>query len=190
MFFMAKYSEEFKIRLVTEYLEGNIGYGSLAKKYNMGSQTSIREWVNIYKSQGMDGLKRRKTKKEYSVQFKMDTIQFMLNTGASYLETAVHFNLNNPSLIIRWMKEFHEQGVEGLILKPKGRSSMSKKPNKQKKKEERKLTREEELERENELLRLENAYLKKLRAFRENPNVFLEKPKQNWHSNSKKKDSD
>ncbi|MGN7403664.1 transposase [Cytobacillus praedii] len=187
---MAKYSEEFKIRLVTEYLEGNIGYGSLAKKYNMGSQTSIREWVNIYKSQGMDGLKRRKTKKEYSVQFKMDTIQFMLNTGASYLETAVHFNLNNPSLIIRWMKEFHEQGVERLILKPKGRSSMSKKPNKQKKKEERKLTREEELERENELLRLENAYLKKLRAFRENPNAFLEKPKQNWHSNSKKKDSD
>ncbi|NEZ00339.1 transposase, partial [Bacillus shackletonii] len=42
---MAKYSEEFKKRLVTEYLEGNIGYGSLAKKYNMGSQTSIREWV-------------------------------------------------------------------------------------------------------------------------------------------------
>ncbi|WP_161809293.1 helix-turn-helix domain-containing protein, partial [Heyndrickxia shackletonii] len=116
---MAKYSEEFKIRLVTEYLEGNIGYGSLAKKYNMGSQTSIREWVNVYKSQGMDGLNRRKTKKEYSVQFKMDTIQFMLNTGASYLETAVHFNLNNPSLIIRWTKEFYEQGVEGLIPKPK-----------------------------------------------------------------------
>ena len=88
------------------------------------------------------------------------------------------------------MKEFHEQGVEGLKPKPKGRPSMSKKPNKQKKKEEKKLTREEELERENELLRLENAYLKKLRAFRENPNVFLEKHKQNWHSNSKKKDSD
>ena len=114
----------------------------------------------------------------------------MLNTGASYLETAIQFNLNNPSLITRWMKEFHEQGVEGLKPKPKGRPSMSKKPNKQKKKEEKKLTREEELERENELLRLENAYLKKLKAFRENPNVFLEKHKQNWHSNSKKKDSD
>ena len=66
---------------------------------------------------------------------------------------------------------------------------MSKKPNKQRKKEE-KLTREAELERENELLRLENAYLKKLKAFRENPNAYLEKHKQNWHSNSKKKDSD
>ena len=114
----------------------------------------------------------------------------MLNTGASYLETAVQYNLNNPSLIVRWMKEFHEQGVEGLNPKPKGRPSMSKKPNKQKKKEEKKLTREEELERENELLKLENTYLKKLRAFRENPNVFLEKHKRNWHSNSKKKDFD
>lgn len=190
MFFMAKYSEEFKIKLVIEYLSGNLGYRSLAKKYNMGSQTQIVEWVNTYKSQGMEGLKRRKTKKEYSVQFKLDTIQFMLNTGASYLETAVQFNLNNPSLIKRWMKTFREQGVEGLELNLKGRPSMSKKSNNPKKMEEKRLTREEELERENELLRLENAYLKKLRAFRENPNAFHEKHKQRWHSSLKKKDFD
>ncbi|RKL64810.1 hypothetical protein CR203_24290 [Salipaludibacillus neizhouensis] len=67
---------------------------------------------------------------------------------------------------------------------------MSKKPTKSKKKEETKLTREEELERENELLRLENTYLKKLKAFRENPNAFHEKHRQKWHLNSKKKDSD
>jgi len=67
---------------------------------------------------------------------------------------------------------------------------MSEKPNKQKKKEEIKLTSEERLERENELLKLENTYLKKLKAFRENPNAFHEKHKQKWHSNSKKKDSD
>ena len=67
---------------------------------------------------------------------------------------------------------------------------MTKKPNKQMKKEENKFTREAELERENELLRLEIAYLKKLRAFRENSNALLEKHKQNGHSNLKKKGSD
>ena len=61
MFFMAKYSEEFKIKLVTEYLYGNLGYKLLAKKYNIGSATPIFEWVKVYKSQGMDGLKRRKS---------------------------------------------------------------------------------------------------------------------------------
>lgn len=187
---MAKYSEEFKIKLVTEYLHGNKGYKLLAKKYNMPSYTPLRNWVSAYKTQGVEGLKNRRRKEAYSVQFKLDTIQFMLNTGASYQETADQFKLNNPSLINRWMKEFNEQGVEGLKPKPKGRPSMSKKPNKQTKKDKEKLTREEELERENELLRLENAYLKKLRAFQENPNAFLEKPKRNWHSNSNKKDSD
>jgi transposase len=192
--FMAKYSEEFKIKLVTEYLDGNIGYGSLARKYNMGSPTPIHQWVKAYETQGMDGLIRSRTKKEYSVQFKLDAIQFMLNTGASHLDTAIHFKLNNASLIVRWMEKFRERGVEGLKPKPKGRPSMSNKPkpkpNKRAKKEEKVLTREAELERENELLRLENTYLKKLRAFREKSNVSHEKHKQNWHSNSKKKDSD
>ncbi|MCM3742400.1 transposase [Oceanobacillus luteolus] len=186
---MAKYSEGFKLSLVTEYLQGNLGYALLARKYNMPSDTPIKNWVSAYKNQGVEGLKRKNSREAYPVQFKLDTIHFMLRTGASYQETADQFMLNNPSLIARWMIEFREQGVEGLKQKPKGRPSMSKKPNKQRKKEE-KLTREAELERENELLRLENAYLKKLKAFRENPNAYLEKHKQNWHSNSKKKDSD
>lgn len=187
---MAKYSEEFKIKLVTEYLNGNLGYKLLAKKYNMPSRTPLQDWVRAYKTEGIEGLKRRKTKEVYSVQFKLDTIQFMLKTGASYQETTEQFRLNNPSLIHSWMKIFNEQGVEGLKPKTKGQPSMSKKSNKQTKKEEKKLTREAELEREIELLRLENTYLKKLRAFRKNPNLFPEKHKQNWHSNSKKKDSD
>lgn len=52
------------------------------------------------------------------------------------------------------------------------------------------MSREKELERENELLRLENAYLKKLKAYEENPNAYLEKYKQRWHSSLKKKDTD
>nr|WP_281414406.1 helix-turn-helix domain-containing protein [Virgibacillus salarius] len=138
----------------------------------------------------MAGLKRRNKKKEYAVQFKLDTIQFMLETGASYRETAVPFKLSNSSIVKLWMKKFRRQGKEGLELKRKGHPSMPKKPINQKKQEAKKRTREEALERENELLRLENAYLKKLKAFRENPNAFYEKHRQRWHSNSKKKDSD
>jgi transposase len=135
--FMAKYSEEFKIKLVNEYLYGNLGYQSLSEKYNMSSASSLKIWVNSYKAQGMDGLKRRKTKKEYSVQFKLDAVRFILETGASYSETAVQFHLNNPSLTVRWLKAFREKGIEGLKPRSKGRPSMSKKSNKQKIKEEK-----------------------------------------------------
>lgn len=186
---MVKYSEAFKIKLVNEYLYGNLGYRSLSKKYHIPSDTPLKNWVKSYKAQGRRGLERKKNNKKYSVQFKLNALQFMLETGASYSETAVQFHLNNPSLIVSWLKVFREHGIEGLKPKSKGRASVSKKPNKPKEQGEKIGTRVEELERENELLRLENAYLKKLRAFRKNPDVFPEKRKQKLHSDSKKKDS-
>ena len=51
---------------------------------------------------------------------------------------------------------------------------------------EKEMTYEQKLERENELLRLEVEYLKKLRAFQMDPEGYLEKHKQRYHSNSKK----
>lgn len=185
---MAKYSEEFKIKVVTEYLYGDLGYKALSKKYNIASALSLKNWVRSYKTQGMDGLKRRKSKMTYSVQFKLDAIQFILETGASYPETAVQFQMNNPSMIQRWLKDYREQGIEGLKPALKEKSSMSKSNDKQKTKNDKKSTREQDLERENELLRLENSYLKKLKAFRENSNALHGKHKLSWHSSSKRKD--
>lgn len=110
----------------------------------------------------------------------------MKQTGASHQDTAIEFDLNNRSLIANWKRKFSEEGMEGLEDKSKGRPLMSKKTKKHFSNE----SREKQLEREIELLRLEVAYLKKLNAFQENPNAFLEKHKQRWRSNSKKKDSD
>ena len=186
---MAKYSEEFKIKVVNEYLEGYLGYLLLAKKYNLSSRSMLERWVKAYQAFGLDGLRRKRTKEVFPVQFKYDVLHFMKSTGASYQETAIHFQMNNPSVIANWYRVFNKLGIEGLKDKVKGRPSMSKKPINKKVKQESTPSREEQLERENELLRLENAYLKKLKAFQENPNAFLAKHKQQWHSNSNKKDS-
>jgi transposase len=186
---MAKYGGKFKLKIVKEYLEGTIGYLSLAKKYGIPAKSQIIRWVRAYKEFGEDGLRRKHSKQVYSVQFKLNVINFMKQTGASYQDTAIVFEMNNPSLISNWYKTFLEKGVEGLQEKVKGRLSMSKNHKVKSLKQEKELSREELLERENERLRLENSYLKKLNAFQENPNAFLEKHKQRWHLNSKKKDS-
>ena len=98
--------------------------------------------------------------------------------------------MNNPTLIANWNSKFLKEGIEGLKEKVKGRPPMSKNPKIKAEKQESTESREEQLEREIEHLRLEVAYLKKLKTFRENPDAYLEKHKQRWHSNSKKKDSD
>jgi transposase len=185
---VAKYSEGFKLMLVKEYLEGKLGYRLLAQKYGMKDFTRILRWVKVYEKFGEKGLMRKKNKETYSVQFKLDVLSFMKRTGSSEADTALHFGLTNPSMIASWKKAFLEGGPEALD-RPKGRPSMSDNDkNKRNKKiaEEKEMTYEQKLERENELLRLEVEYLKKLRAFQMDPEGYLEKHKQRYHSNSKK----
>ena len=187
---MSKYNIEFKLQVVQDYLNSPLGYTLLAKKYGLSDKSLVRRWVRYYKEFGKEGLAKKTKKQFYSVQFKLDVLHFMKQTGASYQDTAIQFKMNNPSLIANWNSKFLKEGIEGLQEKAKGRPSMSKKPKETSTKQEIVMSREEQLERENELLRLEVAYLKKLKAFRENPEAFLEKYKQQSPLNSKKKDSD
>ena len=187
---MTKYSDEFKLKVVRAYLEGPLGYKSLAKTFTISSESQIRRWVRAYKEFGEAGLRRVSVKQVYSVKTKLDVLHFMKQTGSSYLDTAIQFNMNNPTLVANWNSKFLKEGIEGLKEKVKGRPPMSKNPKIKAVKQESTESREKQLEREIELLRLEVAYLKKLKAFREKPDVYLEKHKQRWHLNSKKKDSD
>ena len=47
-----RYSPEFKIKVVKEYLEGGISHDGLKNKYNLASKTQIFEWVKQYNEFG------------------------------------------------------------------------------------------------------------------------------------------
>lgn len=175
-----KYSDDLKLKVVEEYQEGNLGIRPLAKKYGIKSKSVVDRWIKVYEKLGAEGLSSKKHYETYTVQFKLDVLSFMKRTGSSEMDTALHFGLTNPTVVARWKKAFLEGKGEGLN-KRKGRPHMSKN-----KKTEEEMTYEQKLERENELLRLEVEYLKKLRAFRMDPEGYLEKHKQRYHSNSKK----
>src|SRR5699024_9513187 len=49
VFYMVKYSEEFKLKIIKEYLKGSLGYKLLAKKYQIPHESSIKSWVRNYK---------------------------------------------------------------------------------------------------------------------------------------------
>ena len=44
-----KYSEEFKLSVVKEYFEGNLGVRALAKKYTLPSKNYITKWIKHFK---------------------------------------------------------------------------------------------------------------------------------------------
>ena len=44
---MAKYSFEFKLQVVNEYLRGDAGYWTLSKRYGIDTHV-IRRWISSY----------------------------------------------------------------------------------------------------------------------------------------------
>lgn len=60
---MAKYSKVFKLQIVKEYLDGDLGYSALAQKYKIRHKKSIQEQVRQYKQHGKKGLERKEVKR-------------------------------------------------------------------------------------------------------------------------------
>ena len=124
---MAKYSTEFKTKVVKEYLESNTSYKTLSNKYCIPSESIIRKWVNAYKSQGYEGLKVKRENTQYTLEFKLNVVNLYLTGEMSYQSLANELKINNPSMIAKWVIDFRQKGIEGLKSKKRGRpSKMSK----------------------------------------------------------------
>ncbi|MDU5925101.1 MAG: transposase [Finegoldia magna] len=155
---MTKYNTEFKMKVVKEYLEGNVSYKNLAKKYSIPDKSNIRRWVNAYESQGYDGLKVSRTNNNYSFDFKLNVVNLYLTGEMSYQSLANELKINNPSIIAIWVKEFREEGIEGLKPKKRGRPSIMPNTDKNKNLKNKNSKTKEELS-EVEKLREENYWL-------------------------------
>lgn len=130
---MAKYSTEFKLKIVKEYLESKKSYKYLSEKYCIPDKSVIIRWVNAYKSQGYEGLKVKRKNTQYTLEFKLKVVNLYLTGEMSYQSLANELKMNNPSIIARWVIDFREKGIEGLKSKKRGRpSAMPKSQNKSK----------------------------------------------------------
>lgn len=158
-FCMTKYDYSLKKQAVLAYLNGEGGYGYIAEKYGVSSETQVKDWINAYKTLGDEGLERKNKNTNYPIQFKLEVVNYMATTKSSSQETANYFGINNSALIRAWNRKIKNSGIESLSRR-NGRPLMGKHKNVKKEN----LTREQELEHENELLRAELAFIKKLRA--------------------------
>ncbi|WP_429822206.1 transposase [Domibacillus aminovorans] len=93
---MSKFSEEDKLLAVHSYLEGQESYRSIGKRMGIDHK-SVVKWVALYQAQGEEGLVEKYTK--YSIEFKMDVLNYLNDTGASHLEAAAYFHILSPSAI-------------------------------------------------------------------------------------------
>ncbi|ARO59695.1 transposase [Bacillus cereus] len=170
---MAKFTADEKIQIVLRYLNGNESYREMGRSLGV-SDTSILNWVNQYKQNGLEAFLKRCT--NYTKQFKLDVLNFMIEKGMSLFETAAIFNIPAPSTISVWKKQLETQGIDALRSKKKGRPSMKKDSNKQLKQPLAEGS-VEALEARIKQLEMENEYLKKLNALVQNKEKSQNKTK-------------
>lgn len=128
---MTKYSSELKIQVASDYLNGRGSYNGLSKKYNI-TPSIIRTWVNTAELNGLESLKVKRTKREYSVSFKLDVVSYYLKSDEGRNLVAAKFNIS-PSQVYSWTKKFQQGGPEALLPVKKGRpAKMPKKTKKAK----------------------------------------------------------
>ena len=102
----------------------------------------------------------------YSAQFKYEVLQFIAGNDLSHREGAAIYNIRDPSMLTQWRRSYDEGGLAALVSRLRG--SAKQMPDTPPKKplavaDNASPTREDLLAEVN-YLRMENAYLKKLKA--------------------------
>lgn len=164
---MVKFSSEYRKKVVLEYLEGGGSLKELAKKYGISSHRTVLDWVNRYKKYGDKAFNIRSPKSVFDGTFKMEVLEWMWSNRASLPETALRFDISTPSTIWSWEKKYREKGVEALFNR-RGRPKDMKTNHKHNQGREESFELEK-LQREIRMLRIENEYLKKLKALMQKP---------------------
>ena len=159
---MSKYSFEEKCEAVQRVLDGMSIRESARILGAVKSQ--VQKWFHLYENHGWEALKNGGA--SYDGTFKVMVVEYMHSNRLSYGSTAAYFGIKSPSNVTKWERIYYEEGPEGLLRKkPRGRppKGMGTKKTFSQKKELSEETKED-LIAEVQRLRMENEYLKKLRA--------------------------
>ena len=182
---MAKYSYEFKKKVVTAYLNGEGGYEYLANYYGIPAWTNIKKWVLSYQRLGDEGLLRSRQQKKYSFEYKLHVVELYLSNEVSYQELALQEGINNPATLVKWVNDFRIAGPDALRPRKKGRKkALNSNDNTKRTTSNETVSVDTSAEHvkqlENELLklRIENAYLKELRRLRLEEEALLKKQRE------------
>lgn len=117
---MTRYSRQFRVKIVSRYLEGNISYADPCEEYHISGTWILRGWVQRAKVHGLDSIKVKRSRTVSSQDCKLAVVEYVRTHQVSCAKTAAHFDIS-ASQAYSWDRTVREQGVTGLRSKVKGR---------------------------------------------------------------------
>ena len=121
----SKYTLELELKIINEYEAGSISLKSAYDKYAV-PQSTVKEWLMIYKSQGIYGLKGSNKNKKWDKETKIAAVEDYLNCIGSLKDICIKYKISSWSLLRRWIKVYNNIHKEfkttgGIKLMTKGR---------------------------------------------------------------------
>ncbi|WP_192847919.1 helix-turn-helix domain-containing protein, partial [Clostridium coskatii] len=80
---MAKYSFEFKKKVIEAYQRGEGGYSYLAEKYGVKNRRQVLNWVHYYEKFGDKGLMCSRKNNSYTFKYKLHVVELYLSSEVS-----------------------------------------------------------------------------------------------------------
>jgi transposase len=112
---MSKYSEQFKLKVVEQYLLGAGGTQTVGDMHGV-PRAAVRRWIELYRVHGVDGLKKKFS--HYSAEFKLSVLTHLWENELSYGQAAAVFNIRNSPVIGKWERQYRDGGIEALRTYP------------------------------------------------------------------------
>lgn len=102
----SKYSPEWKLARIQEYLDGKGSFGSISHLYGI-NETTLRRWICKYKEQGISAFLIKRENSHYSSDFKLKCVEAVLTGKGTVDEITAKYNISNHSVLRGWIKRYN-----------------------------------------------------------------------------------
>ena len=123
-----KLTLEERVKAVEDCINGKEGLTGCARK-NGVSKGTMRCWVRLYKTRGIEGLTPASKTRKYSPDIKRNAVEDYLSGKGSLYEICDKYDISRHMMLMRWIKcynshgEFNQPNSGGEIYMAKGRST-------------------------------------------------------------------
>ena len=99
-----------KVKIVEQYLDGEIGLGQASKNLGVACQ-SIRKWISIYQCNGPTGLLNQPKNKSYSKALKISAVNDYLNGAGSLDDICLKYGIRSHTQLLKWIQVYNSGGI-------------------------------------------------------------------------------
>ena len=128
MSFKHKYTYEEKESILFEYKNGIRGFRELCRIHGIAQQ-SLKDWIRLYETFGMAGLRTGSTASHYPKEVKEAAVQDYLMHSCTVKEILKKYQIRSATQLKKWVKKYngHEKlkasGTGGTVIMTKGRKT-------------------------------------------------------------------